>query len=188
MRWLMTFVQARSFKTLRHDGKMICAALVAFAALSATVATAQAQAYPARPIRILVPIPPGGAPDTSARLIAHTLQETHGWSVVIENRTGANGNIAAAEVAKAAPDGYTLLLGADSGITINPHVYGRLSFDPLKDLLPVASVATNQFMLSVNPEVPVKTFQEFIDYARKTMPPIPYASGGNGSQHQLMME
>jgi tripartite-type tricarboxylate transporter receptor subunit TctC len=167
----------------------IGAAALAFAALLATAAAAPAQApYPSRPIRILVPIPPGGAPDTSARLIAQMLQEARGWPVVIENRTGANGNIAAAEVAKAAPDGYTLLLGADSGITINPHVYARLSFDPLRDLVPVASVATNQFMLSVNPQVPVKTFQEFMDYARKTTPPLPYASGGNGSQHQLMME
>jgi tripartite-type tricarboxylate transporter receptor subunit TctC len=160
---------------------------LAFATLFAAPAAAQAP-YPSRPIKLLVPIPPGGAPDTSARLVAQFLQETRGWSVVIENRTGANGNIAAAEAAKAAPDGYTLLLGADSGITINPHVYSRLSFDPLKDLVPVTTIATNQFMLSVNPEVPVKTFQDFIDYARKTKPPIPYASGGNGSQHQLMME
>jgi tripartite-type tricarboxylate transporter receptor subunit TctC len=158
-----------------------------FAALFAAPAAAQAP-YPSRPIKLLVPIPPGGAPDTSARLVAQFLQETRGWSVVIENRTGANGNIAAAEAAKAAPDGYTLLLGADSGITINPHVYGKLSFDPLKDLLPVTTIATNQFMLSVNPGVPAKTFQEFVDYARRTKPPIPYASGGNGSQHQLMME
>jgi tripartite-type tricarboxylate transporter receptor subunit TctC len=108
--------------------------------------------------------------------------------VVIENRPGANGNIAAAEAAKSAPDGYTLILAADSGITINPHVYSKLTFDPRKDLVPVTSVATNQFMLSVNPGVPAKTLQEFIDYARKTTPPLPYASGGNGSQHQLMME
>src|SRR5436190_9499378 len=165
------------------------AAFLALAALFAGGTAAQTQApYPSRPIKLLVPIPPGGAPDTSARLVAQFLQETRGWSVVIENRTGANGNIAAAEAAKAAPDGYTLLLGADSGITINPHVYGKLSFDPLKDLVPVTSIATNQFMLSVNPTVPAKTFQDFIDYARKTTPPIPYASGGNGSQHQLMME
>ena len=77
---------------------------------------------------------------------------------------------------------------ADSGITINPHVYSRLAFDPLKDLVPVASVATNQFMLSVNPALPVSTFQEFVDYAGRTKPPLPYASGGNGSQHQLCME
>jgi tripartite-type tricarboxylate transporter receptor subunit TctC len=150
---------------------------------------AQAQpAFPSRTIRILVTIPPGGAPDISARLLAHHLQESRGWSVVVENRPGANGNIASDAVAKSPPDGYTLLLHADSGITINPHVYARLPFDPLKDLLPVASIATNQFMLSVHPDVPAKTFTDFVDYARRTTPPLPYASGGNGSQHQLSME
>jgi len=149
---------------------------------------AHAQTFPSRTIRLLVTIPPGGAPDISARLLAHHLQETRGWSVVVENRPGANGNIASDFVAKSPPDGYTLLLHADSGITINPHVYSRLTFDPLKDLLPVASVATNQFMLSVHPDVPAKTFSEFIDYARRTKPALPYASGGNGSQHQLSME
>ena len=155
------------------------------ALLGSTAADAQAP-FPSRPIKVLVTIPPGGAPDISARLLGQYLQETLGWTVVIENRPGANGNIAAAEVVKSAPDGYTLILAADSGITINPHVYSKLTFDPLKDLVPVTSVATNQFMLSVNPGVPAKTFQEFIDYARKTKPPLPYASGGNGSQHQLM--
>jgi tripartite-type tricarboxylate transporter receptor subunit TctC len=155
--------------------------------LLGTAAEAQAP-FPSRPIKVLVTIPPGGAPDISARLLAQYLQENAGWSVVIENRPGANGNIAAAEVVKSAPDGYTLILAADSGITINPHVYSRLAFDPLKDLVPVTSVATNQFMLSVNPALPVSTFQEFVEYAGRTKPPLPYASGGNGSQHQLCME
>jgi tripartite-type tricarboxylate transporter receptor subunit TctC len=152
-------------------------------------AAAWAQApFPSRPIRVLVTIPPGGAPDISARLIAHTLQETQGWSVVIENRPGANGNIASEMVAKSPPDGYTLLLHADSGFVINPHVYSKLGFDPLKDLVPVTSIATNQFMLSVNPDVAAHTFPEFIEIARRTVPPLPYASGGNGSQHHLTME
>ena len=167
--------------------KLLCAAALAVSALSSGPAEAQAP-FPSRPIRVLVTIPPGGAPDISARLLAQYLGETQGWTVVIENRPGANGNIAMAEVSKAPPDGYTLILAADSGITINPHVYSKLTFDPLKDLLPVSTVATNQFTLSVNPTLPVKTFREFIDYARKTTPPLPYASGGNGSQHQLMME
>jgi len=167
--------------------KAIGLALMLLAALGATAAKAQAP-FPARPIRMLVTIPPGGAPDISARLLAHYLQEAHGWSVVIENRPGANGNIAMVEVAKAPPDGHTLILAADSAITINPHVYGKIGIDTLKDLVPVASVATNQFTLSVNPKVPVNTFQEFIGYARNATPPLPYASGGNGSQHQLSME
>jgi tripartite-type tricarboxylate transporter receptor subunit TctC len=162
-------------------------ALLAVVTLSGVAAEAQAP-FPSRPIRVLVTIPPGGAPDISARLLGQYLAETQGWTVVIENRPGANGNIAMAEVAKAAPDGYTLILAADSAIAINPHVYSKMTLDPLKDLQPVATIATNQFTLSVNPGVPVKTFQEFIDYARKTTPPLPYASGGNGSQHQLMME
>jgi tripartite-type tricarboxylate transporter receptor subunit TctC len=162
-------------------------ALVVFAALLGAAAQAQAP-YPPRPIRVLVTIPPGGAPDIAARLIGQFLQDEKGWSVVIENRTGANGNIAAAEVIKSAPDGTTLLLGADSSITINPHVYSKIGFDPLKDLIPVASLATNQFMMAAHPSLPVANFQEFIEYARKTKPPLPYASGGAGSQHQLAME
>src|SRR5258707_7626525 len=127
-------------------------ALLLFAALFATAAHAQAP-FPSRAIRLLVTIPPGGAPDISARLIAQYLGATLGWSVVIENRPGANGNIAAEQVAKAPPDGYTLLLHADSSITINPHVYANLAFDPLKDLLPVSSIATHQVTLSVNPKL-----------------------------------
>src|SRR3954449_315399 len=120
-------------------------------ALASTLAgsAAQAQApFPSRPIRMLVTIPPGGAPDISARLLALYLQESRGWSVVIENRAGANGNIAMVEVAKSPPDGHTLILAADSTITINPHVYGKIGLDTLKDLIPIASIATNQFTLS----------------------------------------
>src|SRR5215813_836260 len=167
--------------------KAIGLATLLAATLLGSAALAQAS-FPSRPIRMLVTIPPGGAPDISARLVGLALQETRGWSVVIENRPGANGNIAMVEVAKAQPDGHTLILAADSTITINPHVYGKLGIDTLKDLLPVSSVATNQFTLSVNPQVPAKTFREFIDYARVTKPPLPYGSSGNGSQHHLAME
>ena len=149
---------------------------------------AAAQPYPAKPIRIVVPIPPGGAPDVTARVVGARLAEQLGQAVVIENRAGSNGNIAGELVARAAPDGYTLLLGQDTLITVNPHLYGKMPFDPLKDLVPVATLSSNEFVLSVNPAVPVKTFQEFIAYARKTSPPLPYASGGNGSQHHLAME
>ncbi len=167
--------------------KLLRCAVLVLVALAAAPAAAQAP-FPNRPIRIVVPIPPGGAPDIAARVIGHFLSESIGQPVVIENRSGANGNIAMDAVAHAEPDGYTLLLGADSNITINAHVYSKLGFDTLKDLVPVASVATNQFMMAINPKVPATTLKEFIDYARKADPPLAYASGGNGSQHQLAME
>src|SRR5256885_5091183 len=109
-----------------------------------------AQNYPARAITIIVPIPPGGAPDVAARVVAQKLSDNVGQPVVVENRVGANGNIANELVARAAPDGYTLGLLADSQITINPHLY-KMSIDTLKDLTPVTPVAVNQFVLTVNP-------------------------------------
>ena len=161
------------------------AALALASMLLAGMAAAQ---YPSRPIRLIVPIPPGGAPDISARVLGQKLAELIGQPVVIENRPGSNGNIAMDMVAKSAPDGYTLALLADSMIAINPHLYKKMQSDPLKDLAPVASVVSNQWVLSVNPSVPVKNFQEFIEYARRADPPLAYASGGNGSIHQMAME
>jgi len=143
--------------------------------------------FPSRPITIIVPIPPGGAPDIAARVIADKLQQSIGQPVVVENKAGANGNIANELVARAQPDGYTLGLLADSQITVNPHLY-KMPIDTLKDLAPVATVAANQFVLTVNPSLPVRTFPEFIEYAKKANPPLAYASGGNGSQHHLTME
>jgi tripartite-type tricarboxylate transporter receptor subunit TctC len=150
-------------------------------------AAGAAAQYPSRPITIIVPIPPGGAPDIAARLIGQKLSENVGQPVVVENKTGANGNIANELVAKASADGHTIGLLADSQIAINPHLY-KMPIDTLRDLAPVATVAANQFVLTVNPSLPVRTFPEFIDYARKSDPPLAYASGGNGSQHHLTME
>ncbi len=154
-------------------------------ALASAGALAQ---YPSRPIKLIVPIPPGGAPDIVARVVGQKLSEILAVPVVVDNRAGSNGNIAGDLVAKSPPDGYTLLLGQDSLVAINPHLYAKMPFDPLKDLVPVATLVANQFVLAVNPSLPVKNFQEFIEYARRTTPPLPYASGGNGSQHHLSME
>ncbi|HEX3633295.1 MAG TPA: tripartite tricarboxylate transporter substrate binding protein [Casimicrobiaceae bacterium] len=160
-----------------------------FAACLLLLATSAAHAqYPSRPIRVIVPIPPGGAPDIVARVVGQKLSEILAVPVVVDNHAGSNGNIAGDLVAKSAPDGYTLLLGQDSLVAINPHLYAKMPFDPLKDLVPVSTLAANQFVLAVNPSLPVKNFQEFIEYARRTTPPLPYASGGNGSQHHLSME
>jgi tripartite-type tricarboxylate transporter receptor subunit TctC len=166
-------------------------ARVAAAALAAALLAFSVLAwgqYPSRPVRIVVTIPPGGAPDLTARIVGDRIAPGLGQPVVIENRPGSNGNIAAELVAKSPPDGHTLLLGADSLVAINPHVYSRMPIDMQRDLVPVASLVSNMFVLSVNPSLPVKTFQEFIEYARKASPPLHYASGGNGSQHQFMME
>ena len=160
--------------------------IAAFGALALSLA-ANAQ-FPSRPIHILVTIPPGGAPDIVARVVGEKLSQRLGQPVVVDNKPAANGNSAAAEVARAAPDGHTLLLAADSLITINPHVYSSMPIDPLKDLTPISSLVSNQFVLSINPALAPKTFPEFIEYARNANPPLAYASGGNGSQHQLTME
>lgn len=163
-------------------------ARLAAALLAALVGAAALAQYPARPIRLFVPNPPGGATDTLARVVAPKLSQALGQPVVVENRPGANGNLAAEATAKAAPDGYTLLLGADAQIVISPHLYARLPIDTLKDLAPVASLITTQMVLAANPALPAKTLQEFIDYARRANPPLAYASIGNGSQHHLVME
>ena len=140
--------------------------------LLAVSASAFAQFPGARPITIIVPIPPGGAPDIAARVIADKLSQNIGHPVVVENKAGANGNIANEFVARAPPDGHTLGLLADSQITVNPHLY-KMPIDTLRDLAPVVTVAANQFVLTVNPSLPVRTFPEFIDYAKKANPPLP---------------
>jgi tripartite-type tricarboxylate transporter receptor subunit TctC len=166
---------------------MICRAAILVTALGLAGA-ALGQQFPNKPIKLVVIIGPGGAPDVVARVIQAPLAERLGQPVIVENRAGANGNIAGEYVARAAPDGYTLLAGADSVFVINPHVYAKMTFDPLKDLAPVATTVITQLMLSVNPSLPVKDFKEFLAYARSANPPLNYASGGNGSQHHLSTE
>jgi tripartite-type tricarboxylate transporter receptor subunit TctC len=144
--------------------------------------------YPVKPIRLVVLIAPGGAPDVGARVIQPPLSQRLGQPIVVENRAGANGNIAGEFVARSPADGYTLLFGADSLFVINPHIYSKMTFDPLKDLAPVASTVVTQLILSVHPSLPVKNFREFLAFARKSNPPLQYASGGNGSQHHLSTE
>ena len=150
-------------------------------------AAAHAQ-YPSRPIRLLVPNPPGGATDTLARLVAPKLGEALGQPLVVDNRPGSNGNLASELAAKAPADGYTLYVAADAQIVIGPHLYASMPVDPLRDLVPVATLVSTQMMLVMRPDLPATNLQEFIALAKKTAPPLPYASIGNGSQHHLVME
>ena len=158
-------------------------------AIGVAGASLQAHAqYPVKPIRLIVLIAPGGAPDLGARVLAPVLGERLGQALVVENRAGSNGNIAGDYVAKSPPDGYTILYGADSLVAINPHVYSKMPFDTLKDIVPIASTTTSMVVISVHPSVPVKTFKEFLDYAKRANPPLNFASGGNASIHHLTME
>jgi len=146
-----------------------------------------AQQYPEKPIRLISPIPPGGAPDLVARALANTLTKQLNLSVFVENKVGSNGNIAADVVSHAPADGYTLLVGMDSLFVINPYLYTKIP-DANKEFKPVSTLASNQFVLATNPKVPASNLKEFVEYVKKTHPAPAYASGGNGSQHHLTME
>jgi len=161
---------------------------IAAALAAALLSTAAGAQYPARPIRLLVPNPPGGASDTIARIVAPALSVALGQPLVVENRPGSNGNLSSELAAKAAPDGYTLLLGQDSQIVISPHLYPNLPVDTLKDLVPVATLITTQMVLAANASLPAKDLREFVELAKRAKPPLAYASIGNGSQHHLTME
>jgi tripartite-type tricarboxylate transporter receptor subunit TctC len=151
-------------------------------------ALAGAQSYPNRPIRLFVGYPPGGAADIIARLIGQGMSVRLRQPIVIDNKPGSGTNMAGDAAAKSAPDGYSLLHASDNLFATNPHLYARMPFDPLKDLVPVATLISVQYVLAVHPSVPASTLREFIDLAGRTKPPLFYASIGNGSPHHLAME
>jgi tripartite-type tricarboxylate transporter receptor subunit TctC len=166
-----------------------CVIRLALAAVLAMLASAApAEPYPTRPIRLFVSFPPGGASDLIARALGQPLGARLGQPIVVENRPGSNGNMAGELAARAAPDGYTLLLAPSSLLAVNPHLYAKMAFDPLKELLPVASLVVNELILTVNPALPAKDFRDFVALARAAHPPLFYASIGTGSEHHLAME
>ncbi len=149
---------------------------------------AQASAYPAKPIRLVVGYPPGGATDGAARLIAGKLGAALGQPVVIDNKPGAASSVGAAAVAQAAPDGYTLLMGSVTAISIAPHVYRKPVYDPRRDFVPVALVGRVPQVLVVNPSVPATDLKQLIELVRKGGGSFDYASFGAGSSAHLTME
>ncbi len=151
-------------------------------------AGAWAQAWPAKPVRVVVPFPPGGSTDIVARIVAQKLGERLGQSMVIENRGGAGGTLGAAQVAKAAPDGYTLLVASTSTHIVAPGVYPKLEYDPVKDFAPVSLMAVSPYLLVVNPALPAKSVKELVELARRQPGKLNYASAGVGSTTHLAME
>lgn len=147
---------------------------------------AHAQEYPAKPIRLIVPSPPGGGTDTLSRLLATRLSETLKWQIVTENKPGAGGNIGMDVVAKSAPDGYTIALGESSNLTINPYLYSKMPYDAAKDLAPVALVGTVPLVLVTAPSRQFDSIASVVVAAKQK--PLTFASGGNGTVGHLAGE
>jgi len=149
---------------------------------------AGAQAYPSRPVKLVVPFPPGGSLDIAGRLIAQRLTEMWGQAVVVENKPGAGGNIGADFVAKSTPDGYTILLGALSTHAVNPNLYAKMPYDAVKDFAPITLIATTPNVLVVNAATPVGNVREFIAWTRANPGKLAFGSGSNGSAGHLAGE
>jgi tripartite-type tricarboxylate transporter receptor subunit TctC len=162
---------------------------VAAAAVLSWGGNAMAQgSWPERPVKIVVPFSAGGTTDVVARALAQNLGEAWGQSVVVENRTGAGGNIGADAVAKSPPDGYSILMTSGSIFTVNPHMYKNLPFDPVKDFIAVTNVASGPQLLVVHPSVPAKSVKELIELAKSKPGTINFGSAGFGSQVHMAGE
>jgi len=147
-----------------------------------------AQAYPSKPVRVVVPYPAGSTPDIVGRTLSERLQKALGQPFVVENRTGAGGNIGADAVAKSAPDGHTLLVAVNGPVAVNKYLYKNMPYDPDKDLLPISLLASAPQMLVVKPQLNLADFKSFVEHVRKNPGRLSYASVGSGSASHLTME
>lgn len=162
--------------------------LLTLAILCAVSTLAAAQSWPARPLRLVIPFSPGGGADIAGRLVAQELSEALKQSVVVENRTGAGGTIAPDNVAKSAPDGYSMVLAHVGGIAIAPHLFKNLPFDPEKDLAPVTLVVNGLSVLVVNPSVPASNVRELVAHAKANPGKLSFGSAGTGTDTHLAGE
>jgi tripartite-type tricarboxylate transporter receptor subunit TctC len=162
--------------------------LAAFVLLMACAGVAGAQAWPTRAVRLIVPFPVGSTPDIVARTLGSKLSEAWGQPVIIDNKPGAGGNIGTAEAARALRDGYTLVIGSNGPIAVNPTLYKDLPYQPARDLKPISLLAAAPQMLAVHPSVPANDLKQFIDYARANPDKLSYGSVGAGSASHLTME
>ena len=147
-----------------------------------------AQAYPTKPITIVNPWPPGAVTDMLARLVAEGMRVDLGQPAIVENRAGASGTLGSAYVAKAKPDGYTLLVTVSAPITTNQFLQKNYPFDPLKELEPISMITESALIIAVHPSMPVRTIEEFVDYARKNPGKLSYGTAGNGTAHHIAGE
>jgi tripartite-type tricarboxylate transporter receptor subunit TctC len=161
---------------------------VTLALVASSVGAARAQPYPSKPIRFVVPYPAGGPLDTVARLLGQKVSESTRQPVIVDNKPGAGGNIGADAVAKAAPDGYTILMGAVATHAINPYLYASMPYDAARDFIPVTQIASTPNVLVVNPSVPASTVPEFIAYAKANPGKLNFGSGSTGSAGHLAGE
>ena len=168
--------------------RMILGAVALLAATAATAPDAHAQGFPTKPVRIVVPYTAGGGTDAVARPLAQRLSEKWGQPVIIENRPGAGTAIGAEAVARSAPDGYTLILSDATTYAVNPHVYRKLPYDPLKDFAPVSIVCRFTPVIAVNADAPAKTLPEFIAWAKREGGKLSYGSFGNGTYAHVALE
>jgi tripartite-type tricarboxylate transporter receptor subunit TctC len=158
------------------------------ASLLAWAGACAAQSYPVKPVRLVIPYPPGGGSDTIGRPLAQKMGEGLGQQVVVENRGGANGNIGMEAVARSAPDGYTLVFALSAQLAINPGLYQKLPYDPLKDFAPITLLAEGGYILVVHPSLPAKSLKELLALAKARPGQIAYSSSGNGSGGHLAIE
>nr|WP_254425801.1 tripartite tricarboxylate transporter substrate binding protein [Polaromonas sp. A23] len=158
------------------------------AAQAQTAAAGAGSAWPTKPVKVIVNFPPGGAADQLARAIGIPLAEALGQPVVVENRGGANGNIGGEAVAKSPADGYTLLMSSGGMVSVNPHLYPKMAFDPAKDLVPVAAAARVLVFLEVKPTLPVNNIKEFLAYMKANPGKLSFGTPGNGSSPHLAAE
>ena len=164
------------------------ALLAAILGILAAPAMGQPESYPNRPVRFIIPYAAGGATDSIGRLVGQKMAQELGESIVVENRAGADGNIGATAVAKAVPDGYTILLGDVGNMTMGPAVRRNLPFDPVRDFAPISQLVSAPNIVVVHPSVPVNTFAEFIAYAKANPGRLSYASSGTGGSAHLAGE
>ncbi len=170
--------------TKRRFAKVMLAMVMGFS-LSSAIAQ---EVYPSKPIRLIVPFPPGGSTDIFARMLGDKLSQSWKQPIIVENKPGASGQIAVDALLKAPADGYTIFMGHIGTLAVNPSLFETLNYNPQKDLMPVSRIATVPNILVVNPSLPFKSIAELVSYAKKNPGKLNYSSGGNGGAAHIAME